>query len=158
MKLTDLAKQLPDDFSEQEFMDLMNQVIDLKTIVELPVKERSALYDGVQYLVDYILLAKEAKGELRFEDDNVIMDYNGPFIPTVLTRPDGAEMDRAALNNSALVRLTNTSEMTSLGGADPQLAVNGKLGGKLPFAAFAAVCSLSKVAAFQRRTMPEYAA
>lgn len=27
------------------------------------------------------------------------MSYNGPFIPHVLVRPEGTEMDRAALEN-----------------------------------------------------------
>ena len=52
MKLADFPKQLPKNFTEQEFVDLMNQVIDLKTIVDLPAAERSTLFDGVQYLVD----------------------------------------------------------------------------------------------------------
>ena len=47
MKLLDFARQLPENYSEQEFVDLMNQVIDLKAIATLPAMERSALFDGV---------------------------------------------------------------------------------------------------------------
>lgn len=97
MKLADFAKQLPKNFTEQEFVDLMNQVIDLKTIVDLPVEERSALFDGVQYLLDYIMLAQEANGELRTHEGHPVMDYNGPFIPHVLVRPEGMKLDRKAL-------------------------------------------------------------
>ncbi|AXI50469.1 MULTISPECIES: hypothetical protein [unclassified Sulfitobacter] len=97
MNLSDFAKQLPKNFTEQEFVDLMNRVIDLKTIVDLPVEERSALFDGVQYLLDYIMLAQEANGELRTHQGQPVMDYNGPFIPHVLVRPEGTELDRGAL-------------------------------------------------------------
>ncbi|WP_066705257.1 hypothetical protein [Celeribacter ethanolicus] len=97
MKLTDFAKQLPENFTEQEFVDLMNQVIDLKTIVDLPATERSALFNGVQYLVDYILLAQEANGKLRTHEGQYVLDYSGPFIPHVLVRPKGKELDRGVL-------------------------------------------------------------
>jgi hypothetical protein len=97
MKLTDFAQQLPENFSGQEFVDLMNQVIDLKTIVDLPAAERSALFNGVQYLVDYIILAQEEKGELRTHEGHHVLDYRGPFIPHVLIRPEGMELDRGAL-------------------------------------------------------------
>ncbi|WP_243614788.1 hypothetical protein [Shimia aestuarii] len=97
MKLADFAKQLPKNFTEQEFVDMMNQVIDLKTIVDLPAAERSSLFDGVQYLVDYITLAQEANGELRTHEGHPVMDYGGPFIPHVLVRPEGTELDRGAL-------------------------------------------------------------
>ncbi|MBO9429635.1 hypothetical protein [Sulfitobacter sp. R18_1] len=97
MNLSDFAKQRPKNFTEQEFVDLMNQVIDLKTIVDLPAEERSALFDGVQYLLDYIMLAQEANGELRTHQGQPVMDYNGPFIPHVLVRPEGMELDRKAL-------------------------------------------------------------
>ncbi|MBO9429610.1 hypothetical protein J7392_08965 [Sulfitobacter sp. R18_1] len=96
-KLSNFAKQLPKNFTEQEFVDLMNQVIDLKPIVDLPAAERSALFDGVQYLVDYIMLAQEANGELRTHEGHPVLDYNGPFIPHVLVRPEGMELDRGAL-------------------------------------------------------------
>lgn len=97
MKLSDFAKQLPKNFTEQEFVDLMNQVIDLKPIVDLPAAERSALFDGVQYLVDYIMLAQEVNGELRTHEGHPVLDYSGPFIPHVLARPEGMELDRGAL-------------------------------------------------------------
>ncbi|AYE85330.1 hypothetical protein [Sulfitobacter sp. D7] len=99
MELADFAKQLPENFTEQEFVDLMNQVINLKTIEAMPPAERSNLFDGAQYLVDYIMLAQEANGELRSHEGQHMMTYNGPFIPHVLVRPEGTEMDRAALEN-----------------------------------------------------------
>lgn len=71
MKLEDFAKQLPENFTEQEFADLLNQVIDLKTIEAMPPAEQSALFDGAQYLVDYIMLAQEANGELRTHEGNI---------------------------------------------------------------------------------------
>ena len=97
MNLSDFAKQLPKNFTEQEFVDLMNQVIDLKTIVDLPPAERSALFNGVQYLLDYIMLAQEANGELHTHQGHPVLDYNGPFIPHVLVRPEGMELDCKAL-------------------------------------------------------------
>lgn len=99
MKLEDFAKQLPENFSEQEFVALMNQVIDLKKIVDLPAGERRALFNGVQYLVDFIMLVQEAKGELHFHEGHPLVDYGGPFIPHILVRPEGVELDRAVLDN-----------------------------------------------------------
>ncbi|OCX62559.1 hypothetical protein BFP70_13815 [Thioclava sp. SK-1] len=97
MKLEDFARQLPQNFTEQEFVALMNQVIDLKKIVDLPAAERSALFNGVQYLVDLIMLAQEVNGELHTHQGHPVVDYRGPFIPHVLVRPEGVEMDRSAL-------------------------------------------------------------
>ncbi|WP_243837764.1 hypothetical protein [Rhodovulum visakhapatnamense] len=97
MNLADFAKRLPKNFTEQEFVDLMNQVIDLKAIVDLPASERSALFNGVQYLVDFIMLAQEANGELHTHEGHPVVDYGGPFIPHVLVRPEGTEMDCTAL-------------------------------------------------------------
>ena len=97
MTLSEFAKQLAENFTEQEFVDLMHQVIDLKSITNLPERERDALFDGVQYLVDFILPAREINGELQMAQGAPIIDYRGPFIPNALTRPDGAQPDRAAL-------------------------------------------------------------
>ena len=99
MTLSEFEKQLPETFTEQEFIDLMNQAIDLKSIVDLPERERDALFDGVQYLVDFILLAREINGELQMAQGHPMIEYRGPFIPNALTRPDGAQPDRAALEN-----------------------------------------------------------
>lgn len=99
MKLVEFPKRLPENFTEQEFVDLINQVIDLKAIVNLPTAERSTLYDAAQYLVDFIMLAQEANGELRTHESQPMIKYNGPFVPNVLTRPDGEKFDRAALEN-----------------------------------------------------------
>lgn len=56
MKLMDFAKGLPEEFDEKEFIDRVNQVVDLKEIQSLPVHERQALYDFAQYMADYMLL------------------------------------------------------------------------------------------------------
>jgi hypothetical protein len=99
LKLVDFPKNLPDDFTEQQFVDLINQVIDLKQIAALSERERSILYSGAQYLADYILLAQEAMGEVEVNKGRPVIGYDGPFIPTILQRPDGVEADFAALEN-----------------------------------------------------------
>ena len=99
MNLIDFAKGLPEDFTEQKFVDLINQVIDLKAIVTLSERERSILFSGVQYLADYVLLAQEAMGEVETRDGHPVLGYDGPYIPSILQRPDGAEPDFAALQN-----------------------------------------------------------
>lgn len=99
MKLIDIPKNLSGDFTEQQFVDLINQVIDLKQIASLSVRDRSILYSGAQYLADYVLLAQEAMGEVDFGNGRVVIGYDGPFIPTLLQRPDGVEADFAALDN-----------------------------------------------------------
>ena len=57
MNLIDFAKRLPKGCSEQQFVDLMNEVIDMKQVVTLSEQERLNLFSGVQYLADYVLLA-----------------------------------------------------------------------------------------------------
>lgn len=99
MTLIEFAKQLPEDHTEQEFVDLMNQVIDMKSIKDLLESERSALFSGVQYLADFILLAQEAKGEISTSEGSPLIQYNGPFIPNILQRPGDAAADFAALEN-----------------------------------------------------------
>lgn len=99
MKLADFPKTLPNDFTEQDFVDQMNQVIDLKSILKLSERERSVLFSGVQYLADYILLAQESLGEVEFKNGHPLLGYDGPFIPSVLQRPDDAEPDFSALEN-----------------------------------------------------------
>ena len=99
MNLADFPKHLPNDFTEQQFVDLMNQVIDLKSIPMLSERERSILFSGVQYLADFILLAQESLGEIEFEDGHPLLGYDGPFIPSVLQRPDDAEADFSVLEN-----------------------------------------------------------
>lgn len=99
MKLTDFPKALPNDFTEQAFVDLMNQVIDLKSILTLSERERSILFSGVQYLADYVLLAQESLSEVEFKGGQPLLGYDGPFIPSVLQRPEDAEPDFSALEN-----------------------------------------------------------
>lgn len=99
MKLADFPKRLPDDFTEQQFVDLMNEVIDLKSIPELSERERSILFSGVQYLADFVLLAQESMGEVETRDGHPVLGYDGPFIPSILQRSDDSEPDFAALEN-----------------------------------------------------------
>ena len=99
MNLIDFAKRLPKDCSEQQFVDLMNQVIDMKQVVTLSEQERLNLFSGVQYLADYVLLAQEAMGEVEVNDGRPVIGYDGPFIPTILQRPEGVGADFAALEN-----------------------------------------------------------
>jgi hypothetical protein len=99
VNLLDFAKTLPEDFSEQQFVDLMTQVVDLKQVLTLSERERSILYSGVQYLADFVLLAQEAMGEVEISDGEPLLAYDGPYIPSILQRPDDAEADFAALEN-----------------------------------------------------------
>ena len=99
MNLIDFAKGLPEEFTEQKFVDLINQVIDLKQVVTLSERERSLLFSGAQYLADYILLAQEAKGEVETRDGHPVLGYDGPYIPSILQRPGDAAPDFAALDN-----------------------------------------------------------
>lgn len=99
MNIADFPKTLPNDFTEQQFVDLMNQVIDLKSILTLSERERSILFSGVQYLADFILLAQESVGEIEFKDGHPLLGYDGPFIPSVLQRPEDVEPDFSALAN-----------------------------------------------------------
>ena len=97
--LVDFAKQLPEDFTEQQFVDLMNKVIDLKSVITMSERERSILFSAVQYLADFVLLAQEAMGEVEISDGQPVLTYDGPYIPSILQRPDDAEGDFAALEN-----------------------------------------------------------
>jgi hypothetical protein len=99
VNLLDFAKTLPEDFSEQQFVDLMTQVIDLKQILTLSERERSILFSGVQYLADFVLLAQEAMGEIEISEGEPLLAYDGPYIPSILQRPDDAEVDFVALEN-----------------------------------------------------------
>lgn len=99
MNLVEFAQQLPEDFTEQQFVDLMKQVIDLKSILTLSERERSILFSGVQYLADFVLLAQEAMGEVEVSDGQPVLAYDGPYIPSILQRPDETEADFAALAN-----------------------------------------------------------
>lgn len=97
MKLIDFATQTKAVQSEQEFVDRIGQVIDLAAIQKLSRPERDALFDAVQYLTDYVLLVREAKGEIEFHDGAPYIEYSGPFIPNILTRPDDVPLDTSIL-------------------------------------------------------------
>ncbi|MBZ4022528.1 hypothetical protein CKO11_08665 [Rhodobacter sp. TJ_12] len=93
MNLNEFAKNLPANYSEHEFIGLMNQVIDLKSAIELPKSQRDALFDGAQFLVDFLLLAREVKGELEVREGQPIVEYSGPFVENILTRPEDQPVD-----------------------------------------------------------------
>ena len=99
MNLIEFAKQTPNDQSEQDFVDRLKQVIDLDEIENLSQTERDALFDAVQYLADFVLFVREAKGELTTREGAPMVEYSGPFIPNALTRPDGAPLDLSILKN-----------------------------------------------------------
>lgn len=103
MKLMDFAKILPEEFGEQEFIDRVNQVVDLKEIQSLPVNERQSLYDFAQYLADYLLLVQEClEGVDRASNGAPTLNYRGPFIENVLTRQNGRPLDKGQLENFGL--------------------------------------------------------
>ncbi|UWR01110.1 hypothetical protein K3729_17120 [Rhodobacteraceae bacterium S2214] len=99
MNLIDFAKQMPKDQSEQEFVDSLKQLVDLGEIENLSKADRDALFDTVQYLTDFTLFVREAKGELGSHGNAPYVEYSGPFIPNALTRPGDAPLDLSILQN-----------------------------------------------------------
>jgi len=99
MNLIDFAKQAPQDQSEQEFVDSLKSIVDLGAIADLSKAERDKLFDTVQYLSDLILFVREVKGELTMQHGAPMVEYAGPFVPNALTRPEGATLDLAILEN-----------------------------------------------------------
>lgn len=103
MKLMEFAKTLPEEFGEKEFIDRVNQVVDLKEIQSLGVNERQSLHDFAQYLADYMLFVLECNdGVNRASNGAPSITYRGPFIENVLTREDGRPLDRGQLENFGL--------------------------------------------------------
>lgn len=99
MNLSDFAKKTPQDQSEQEFVDSLKSIVDLDGIANLSEAERDKLFDAVQYLADFILFVREAKGELAMRHGAPVVEYSGPFVPNALTRPDDVPLDLAILEN-----------------------------------------------------------
>ena len=99
MNLIEFSKQTRKDQSEQEFVDSLKQVINLGEIENLSQSERDALFDAVQYLTDFVLFVREAKGELASREGAPVIEYTGPFIPNALTRPEGVPLDLSILQN-----------------------------------------------------------
>lgn len=98
MNLIDFAKTMPETFSDEEFVDRVNEVVDLKAVQSLEAHERQSLYDFAQYLADYMLLVKECLEESETGDEDVpLIEYRGPFIENVLTRSPGRQLDRSQL-------------------------------------------------------------
>lgn len=93
MTLLEFARTLPEHFSDQEFVDHVNKVIDLRSLQSLPQLQRQAVYDAAQYLVDYLLLITECKGELEEVDGVPCITYRGPIIANALTNPQAVPID-----------------------------------------------------------------
>lgn len=106
LNLIEFAKTLPETFKEQQFIDHLMSVVDLKEIQKLTSHERQAIHDAAQYLADYMLLIHECEGELQMHEGAPVVEYRGPFIANVLTRPAGDKPDREQL------------ETLGVGGAD----------------------------------------
>lgn len=100
MRLMEFAKTLPEKFGEQEFIDRVNRVIDLKEIQSLSKGERQSLHDFAQYLADFMLLVRECnEGVDAVPSGDPFIEYRGPFIETLLTREPGRPLDRGQLEN-----------------------------------------------------------
>lgn len=93
MDLIAFARQLNPDCSNQEFIDLLKEVIDLDALKSLSDKEAQNLSDAVQFLSDYMLLQKEFYGQDRTLGGHPYIVCNAPYIETQLTRPEGAKPD-----------------------------------------------------------------
>lgn len=103
MKLMEFATTMPEEFEEKEFIDRVNQVIDLKAIQSLNEHERQSLHDFAQYLADYMLYLQECFEEFKTGPNGVpAIEYRGPIIENVLTREDGRMLDRGILDNFGL--------------------------------------------------------
>lgn len=100
MRLMEFAKTMPLEFEEREFVDKVNQVVDLKEIQSLTAHERQSIHDFAQYLADYMVLVRECNEGVGSEPDgHTFIEYRGPFIEHVLTREPGRPLDRGQLEN-----------------------------------------------------------
>jgi len=93
MDLMTFAKQLGEDYSGQEFVDLLKQVIDLDELKNLSDREAQNLHDAAQFLSDYMLLHKEFYGQAQSMNGHPYVVCNSPYIENQLTRPYGAKPD-----------------------------------------------------------------
>ena len=96
MTFLEFAQTLPKSFSDQEFVDHLNKIIDLRALQDLTPYERQAIHDAAQYLSDYMLLISECKKEMREMHDVQMVDYRGPFIANSLSMP-GQPVDHEQL-------------------------------------------------------------
>lgn len=100
MRLMEFAKTLPQEFDEKEFVDRVNQVIDLREVQSLSADERQSLHDFAQYLSDFMLLVRECnEGVEEGSGGGPSIEYRGPYIENVLTREPGRPLDRGQLEN-----------------------------------------------------------
>lgn len=97
MDLLTFSRELPESFTDEEFVGLLGKVIDLEAVQDLPTIQRQALHDVAQYLNDYLILIAECRGEIKFEQGSPMLSYRGPFIANVLTRPGGMPLDHERL-------------------------------------------------------------
>ena len=93
MTLIEFAKSLPDDWSEEEFIAHLKRSLDLDAIKDMPGYEIDNLFDASQFLVDYLLLIREFKGQLVEQDGAPVIVYRGPFIQNILTKAEGSSSD-----------------------------------------------------------------
>ena len=91
MDLIEFARNLPHERSDRTFIDHLGQVLDLDEIKNLSDTECQNLFDAVQFLADYLLLQKEFYGVDRKHCGQTMIDYSGPYIENLLTRPNGAK-------------------------------------------------------------------
>jgi hypothetical protein len=91
---------MPSEFGEQEFVERVNQIIDLKEIQSLTARERQSIHDFAQYLADYMIFVRECnEGVGSTPDGRTFIEYRGPFIEHVLTREPGRPLDKRQLDN-----------------------------------------------------------
>lgn len=87
--LITFAKSLGSDLSTKEFLELLNEVVDLDALRNLSDEESQNLFDATQFLADYMMLQREFYGQEKTLGGHPYVVYNGPFIETQLTRPTG---------------------------------------------------------------------
>jgi hypothetical protein len=93
MDLISFARQLSPDRSDQEFIDLLKEVVDLDALKSLSDKEAQNISDAAQFLADYMLLQKEFYGQEKTMDGHPYIVCNAPYIETQLTRAAGTKPD-----------------------------------------------------------------
>ena len=110
MTFLEFAQTLPEHFSDQEFVDHLNKVIDLRALQNLPPQQRQAVFDAAQYLADFMLLITECKGEQQIIDGTPCVTYRGPVIANVLNTPSGVPVDCTQLET---LGVDNNAELLS---------------------------------------------
>ena len=110
MTFLEFAQTLPEHFSDQEFVDHLNKVIDLRSLQNLPPQQRQAVFDAAQYLADFMLLITECKGEQQIVDGAPYIIYRGPVIANALNTPSDAPVDCMQLET---LGVDNNAELLS---------------------------------------------